>query len=360
MEETKKADGFTIKSSLKTASNYIGIPTLIVAVFWIVVMTLGMYKELSLATMLTDSFNRFGRWGILTLAMVPAIQSGVGPNFALPLGVLCGLLAELLSFVMGLTGMAWILASAVMAIVFASLVGIAYGKLMNAIKGSEMTIATYTGFSATYFFCLVWLIMPFKDQRLTWPLGGGKGIRQTIQLGQVGVLRIFDDFLSFKILGVTIPTGLFLVFFGACFLMWLFMRSKIGVAISAGGSNPVFANAAGLNVDRNRIIANVVSTVLGAVGIIVYGQSYGYAQFYADPLLMAFPAVAAVLIGGATVSRAKVSHVIVGALIFQGLLATALPVTNAYTEGLDLSETLRQIVQNGVILYALMQVGGRK
>jgi len=29
--------------------------------------------------------------GILVLAMVPSIQSGTGPNFALPVGVVCGL-----------------------------------------------------------------------------------------------------------------------------------------------------------------------------------------------------------------------------------------------------------------------------
>ena len=79
-----------------------------------------------------------------------------------------------------------------------------------------------------------------------------------------------------------------------------------------------------------------------------------------DPLMMAFPAVAAILIGGASVSKAKVSNAIVGALIFQGLMATTMPVANELFTGTDLSETLRMIIQNGVILYALMQAGGRK
>jgi simple sugar transport system permease protein len=231
---------------------------------------------------------------------------------------------------------------------------------MNAVKGSEMSIATYTGFSATFFFCLLWLILPFRDTRITWPLGRGAGLRQTIQLDVVDSAQILDNFLSFRIFGVGIPTGLLLVFFAACFFVWLFMRSKTGIAISAGGANPMFANAAGLNVDRGRVIANIVSTVLGALGIIVYAQSYGYTQLYNDPLYMAFPAVAAVLIGGATVSRARITHVIVGTLIFQGLLATSLPVANEMFAGTDLSETLRQIIQNGIILYALMQVGGKR
>jgi simple sugar transport system permease protein len=355
MEEAKKQEFF-----LKKLTNHIGLPTLIIGGFWILILILGVINNLSLPAMLTDGLKRFGRWGILTLAMVPAIQSGVGPNFALPIGVLCGLLAEVFTILLGFTGIGFILASAFMAIIIASIVGFGYGKLMNAVKGAEMTIATYTGFSATFFFCLIWLVMPFKDQRITWPLGGGVGLRQTIQLGQFGIAQILDDFLSFTILGITIPTGILLVFFGAAFFVWLFLHSKTGIAISAGGSNPMFANAAGLNVDRGRIVANMISTVLGALGIIVYGQSFGYSQFYNDPLLMAFPAVAAVLIGGATVRRAKIIHVIIGTLIFQGLLATSLPVANELFAGTDLSETLRMIIQNGIILYALMQVGGRK
>jgi simple sugar transport system permease protein len=99
---------------------------------------------------------------------------------------------------------------------------------------------------------------------------------------------------------------------------------------------------------------------LGALGILVYAQSFGYTQLYDAPLLMAFPAVAGILIGGASVRKAKVIHVIAGALIFQGLMATSLPVANELFAGTDLSETLRMIIQNGVILYALMQAGGKK
>jgi simple sugar transport system permease protein len=233
---------------------------------------------------------------------------------------------------------------------------------MNAVRGSEMAIATYTGFAAVMLFSLLWLLLPWRDPRITWPLGRGRGLRHIVPLDMESVrgAQLLDNFLSFEVGGVFIPTGMLLVFFGACFLMWLFMRSKLGIAISACGLNPQFANAAGLNVDKNRIIANMISTVLGAVGIIIYCQSFGFAQFYADPLMFAFPCVAAVLIGGASVQRSKVIHVIVGALIFQGLMATSLPVANELFAGTDLSETLRMIIQNGIILYALMQAGGRK
>ncbi|MCL1906145.1 MAG: ABC transporter permease, partial [Clostridiales bacterium] len=166
-------------------------------------------------------------------------------------------------------------------------------------------------------------------------------------------------FLAFKIGNfITVPTGVLLFFFFCCFLVYLFFRSKAGIAVSAGGANPMFAKAAGLNIDKNRILANMISTVLGAIGIIVFAQSFGYTQLYDGPLLMAFPAVAAVLIGGATAQRARVLHVIIGALIFNGLITTAPPVANELFVGTDLSDIMRAIVQNGIILYALTQVKG--
>jgi len=356
MDAAKNTGSFNIKTLL----NHIGLPTLIIGGFWIFLLVLGVANSLSLPDMLTDGLKRFGRWGILTLAMVPAIQSGVGPNFALPLGIVCGLLGEVCAMEWGLSGANWLLTAFVLAILFAIVMGYVYGKLMNMVKGSEMSIATYTGFAATMLFCLIWLLFPFKDPRLTWPLGKGVGVRQTIQLDQLGAAQILDNWWSFKIFGVNIPTGMLLVFFGGCFLVWLFTRSKTGIAISAGGSNPIFAGAAGLNVDRGRILANIVSTVLGAVGIVIYDQSFGYTQLYNNPLYMAFPAVAGILIGGASVSRSRIIHVIVGTFIFQGLMATSLPVANELFAGTDLSETMRMIIQNGVILYALTQVGSRK
>jgi simple sugar transport system permease protein len=122
----------------------------------------------------------------------------------------------------------------------------------------------------------------------------------------------------------------------------------------------MFANAAGINVNRGRIIANVISTALAAVGVIVYAQSYAFLQYYQFSLFMAFTAVAAVIIGGATVRRANIFNVILGCLLYQGISATTPPVANALFAGTELPETIRTIVQNGVILYALTQVRGGK
>jgi simple sugar transport system permease protein len=354
MTETKNT-GLKISEFFKQFS----LPTLIIGGFWVFILALGTFQGMALADLLTDTIRRFGMWGLLVLAMVPSIQSGTGPNFALPVGICCGLLAQVCAIELGFMGIGWLLASVGMAIVFGGIVGYIYGRLMNAVKGSEMTIATYTGFSITFLFCIIWMAFPFRSPKMGWMLGSG--LRNTIDLNTVNATEIINKFLSFRIGSITIPTGMLLVFSACCLIVWMFFRSKAGIAISAVGINPMFARASGLNVDRSRVLANMLSTILAAVGIIIYSQSYGFAALYDAPLMMAFNAVAAILVGGATAQRSKIIHVIVGTIIFQGLLTNTPPVLGRAFPGTELTEISRLIVQNGVILYALTQVkGGEK
>ena len=117
-------------------------------------------------------------------------------------------------------------------------------------------------------------------------------------------------------------------------------------------SNPTFAKAAGISVDKTRLLSVVLSTWLGAVGILLYEQGFGFVQIYMAPLNMAFPAVAAILIGGASVNKASITNVIIGTILYQGLVTMTPTVMNAIVH-LDISEVIRIIVSNGMIVYAL-------
>ena len=345
----------SLVESIKKVINSIGVPRIIISSFFLSLCILAISIGMPFGSLAGDIIRRFGMFGILVLAMVPAIQSGIGPNFALPIGILCGLFGGILSMEMRLVG-AWGFWSAIIiALPFAIIVGWVYGMLLNKIKGAEMLVASYTGFSAVAFMCILWVLLPFKHPGMVWPIG--KGLRVTISLEGI-YSQILNNFLSFNIGKLFIPTGLLLFFMMSCILVWLFTRSKMGIIMKAAGDNPKFATASGINVDNSRILGTVLSTVLGAIGIIIYAQSYGFYQLYMDPLMMAFPAVAAILIGGASARRAKISHVIIGVFLFQGLLTVALPVANEVIKVGNLSEILRMIVQNGIILYALTKVGG--
>ena len=126
--------------------------------------------------------------------------------------------------------------------------------------------------------------------------------------------------------------------------------------MKAVGANEKFARATGINIDRERIKSVVLSSVLAAVGIIIYQQSFGFIQLYLAPFYMAFPAIAAILIGGASVNKATIINVIIGTFLFQGILTMTPSVVNGIIKT-DMSETIRIIVSNGMILYALTRKG---
>ncbi|EYE88565.1 ABC transporter [Fervidicella metallireducens AeB] len=340
---------------LQETINRIGIPRLIITAFFIFLCILAVLLGLPIGSLISDTLVRTGMNGVLVLAMVPGILCGIGLNFGLPLGIVCGLIGGLISIEMNLTGLKAFSVAVLISVPISAVVGYFYGMLLNKVKGSEMMVSTYVGFSAVSLMCIGWLVMPFNSPEIKWPIG--KGLRTTITLTS-RYAKVLDNLFSFSIGGIVFPTGLLAFFLICCFIMWRFLRSRAGIAMKAVGDNPVFASASGINVNKSRIIGTMLSTILGAVGIIAYAQSFGFYQLYQAPMMMGFAAVAAVLIGGASAKNAKISHVILGTFLFQGLLTVALPVANKIvTEG-NLAEVLRIIVSNGIILYALTKVGG--
>lgn len=333
----------------------LGIPRFVIGLFYIFLCLMAFIYNLSLPGQISNTLVRLGMNGVLVLAMLPGIQCGISLNLGLPIGIIGGLLGGLLCIELGLSGWPGFLFAITVGIAISAVTGYLYGQLLNRLKGSEMTVTTYVGFSIVSLMCIAWLILPFQSKIMKWPLGNG--LRTTIGL-QTSYRHLLNDFLSFKIFGVTVPTGLLLFFALCCFLVWLFMRSKTGIAMSAAGANPRFAAATGINVDKMRIIGTVLSTMLGAVGIIVYSQSFGFMQLYQAPRQMGFLAASAILLGGATTTRAKISHVIIGTFLFQGVLTLGMPVANAVVPQSTISEVFRIIISQGIILYALTKSGG--
>ncbi len=334
----------------------LGIPRVIIGLFFILLCFMCLWYDLALSTLLSNTVVRMGMNSVMVLAMVPGIQCGISLNLGLPIGLVAGLIGGLLAIELNIPGWAGFLFAIAVGCVIAAVCGYLYAQLLNRLKGDEMSVTTYVGFSIVSVMCIAWLVMPFNSLKLRWPMG--TGLRNTIGLDSTNFKQILNNFLAFDIGGFTVPTGLLLFMALCCWLVWLFSRSKTGVAMQAVGNNPRFAEAAGINVDKMRIIGTTLSTVLGAVGILVYSQSYGFMQLYTAPRQMGFVAASAILIGGASTSRCKISHVLIGTFLFQGVLTLGMPVANVLVPGSTISETLRILISNGIILYALTKSGG--
>ena len=346
-----------------------GLPRIIILAMFITLFVVAGIFNMNLPSFFGDVLRRWGMFGILALAMVPSIQSGVGPNFGVTVGIVGGLVGAVLSIEMryagvfdfitnpALFGVSAAVAAVIIGVAISSVMGFFYGMLLNRVKGSEMAISVYVGFSAVALFNILWALIPVRASILILP-ATGRGLRQMVNL-QDDFGDAFNNLLRFNIGDMTVHTGLLIVFFICCFFMWVFMRSRLGMMMSAAGSNPSYARASGINVDKMRVLGTTISTALGAVGIIIYAQSFGFLQLYNAPLHMGFTIVASVLIGGATVKRASVIHVMIGAFLFNGILVIALPLVNVMIPNAPgLPEMLRLIITNGIILYALSKAKG--
>ena len=340
----------TLAERVIAAVESFGLPRMIIALFLLVLFIAAPFVGADFGTQVTNTLNRFSWNAVLVLAMVPMVHSGCGLNFGLPLGIISGLLGATLSIELGFSGPMSFVMAILIATPFALLFGAGYGALLNRIKGGEMMIATYVGFSSVSLMCIMWLLLPYHSPNMVWGLAG-KGLRTTISL-EGYYDKVLANFLQIKIGTLVIPTGTLLFFALLAFLMWAFLHTKTGTAMTAVGSNAVFARAAGINVDKIRLLSVVMSTWLSAVGILVYEQGFGFVQLYMAPFNMALPAVSAILIGGASVNKASIANVIIGTFLFQGIVTMTPTVMNNMIH-MDMSEVIRIIVSNGMILYAL-------
>ena len=181
-------------NTIGKAINRIGIPTFAVGLLLLVLLITAGVQGQSIPTLITDILNRVGMNGLLVLAMVPTIKSGTGPNFALPVGIEGGLMTLMICMQFDFSGWFLIFTSLLLSVVLCTILGWLYGKLMNAVKGAEMTIATYSGFSIVAFFNIFWLAIPFSNRKMGWMLGNG--LRETIQFKNFNASRIISDLLK--------------------------------------------------------------------------------------------------------------------------------------------------------------------
>jgi len=347
MNDDIKKIGLPISDIVKK----IGWPRLIIGIFVVILFILCPVVGINIQFAITDVIGRFGMNLVLILSLVPMIQAGCGLNFGIPLGIVSGAFGTVCSIELRLTGFPGVFTAIIIGCAFAAVIGFIYGQILNRIKGDEMIISTYLGMAFIAFMSLGWIkFLPFKNPILLYGFGGN-GFKPQITLDQ-NWSKIFDNVMHFKIGQIIeMPVGMLLFDALCCFLMWVFFRSKLGTTMTAVGSNPEYARASGVNINKIRLISVVMSTVIASLGIIVYYQHYTFIQLYLTPINLTLPTIAAILIGGAALRKASIANVLIGALLFQAIVTVG-PMVAGEAFG-DVAEALRMVISNGMVLYAL-------
>ena len=140
MSEYVNESNRTPMDRVREALKEFGLPRMIIAAFLLLMFIVAPFTGANFWTQITNVINRFSWNAVLVLAMVPMVHSGCGLNFGLPVGIIAGLLGATLSIEWGFTGPLSFVMAILIATPFALLFGLAYGWLLNKIKGGEMKI----------------------------------------------------------------------------------------------------------------------------------------------------------------------------------------------------------------------------
>lgn len=136
------------------------------------------------------------------------------------------------------------------------------------------------------------------------------------------------------------------------FNRWL-LSTKLGQNMRTVGQSRTVANSAGINVNKTRIIAMCISTVLASWGQLIYLQNLGTFSTYGAHSMVGQYAIAALLVGGASVQAANNKQALLGVILFHTLFVVApLSASNVFGSSL-IGEYFRVFICYGVIALSL-------
>ena len=364
---------------------------------------------------------RLNRNAFIVLALIIPIIAGMGINFAITIGAMAAQIGLLLVISWGITGVPGILLAAAITLPLGSLFGYLIGKLLNKMKGQETIGSLILGYFANGAYQLLFLfifgtIIPLNSNVT---IVGASGVQNTLNLtGSVGLYTAVDGiahipflpalYVSCGVLALAaliqyfrqkitikrmaaciavaalvsgifcipvianvvngshgralkLPLVTWLLILGLCLFNSTIMRTRLGQKFRAVGQNQTVANASGINVDRTRVIAIMISTVLAGWGQIMFMQSEGIGTFqtYAAHEQVGLYAGAAILVGGASIDRATNLQALVGTFLFHSLFITAQSAASAMFGNSAVGEYFRAFLSYGVIAVALIMYAWR-
>lgn len=170
----------------------------------------------------------------------------------------------------------------------------------------------------------------------------------------------YVPFIYNLLIVVRLPVLTYLCIGALCCFNNILMKTRLGQDMRTVGQSRTVANAAGINVDRTRIIAMIFSTVLASWGQLIFLQNVGTISTYGAHTQVGQFAIAALLVGGASVQKATNKQALLGIVLFHTLFIVS-PLAGKELFGDPvIGEYFRVFVSYGVIALALAMHAWKK
>ena len=315
-----------------------------------------------------EILTRFGRSSFLVISLLLPVMAGMGLNFGMVLGAMAGQIGLIFVMDWKIIGIPGLLLAMLISMPISVLLGWMCGSIMNRAKGREMV----TGFILAFFMNGVYMlfvlyamgsVIPVMNPELL--LSHGYGIRNVVDLASVR--QALEEFIPLKapevimnipvspyISGVSIPILNYLIIAAvSIFIVWL-KKTKLGQDMRAVGQDSAVAGAAGIAVERTRVIAVIISTVLAGFGQVIFLQNLGTINTTNSHEQIGMFSIATLLIGGASLTKATIPNALLGVILFHLLFLVAPMAGKNLIGSAMLGEYFRQFVSYGVIALALV------
>lgn len=357
-----------------------------------------------------ELFGRMSRNAFIVLALILPIVAGMGINFAITIGAMAAQISALWMMEWGVSGLLGFLAAMLMTVPIAAFFGYLIGKLMNKMKGQEMIGGLILGYFANGLYQLLFLfifgnLIPLNAPGLV--IKGSTGVANTIDLstdrgfkyaldniwklpfdkalyvvcaaivliavvmlllkkankksvivavaGSVAAVLLYQIPAVANLFSmVNVPMFTFIVIGLLCLFNTALMKTRLGQQFRAVGQNRTVANASGINVNRVRVIAIMISTVLAGWGQLIFVQNMGSFQTYGAHEQVGLYAGAAILVGGASIRKANNSQALLGCILFHLLFILAPSAGKNLFGDAAIGEYFRVFISYGVIAMALV------
>jgi simple sugar transport system permease protein len=301
-----------------------------------------------------EIMTRLTRNSFIILSLLIPVMAGMGMNFSIVLGAMAGEIGLIFITDWQIVGISGMLLAMLISTPLAILLGYFGGIVLNRAKGREMVTGFMLAFLMNGIYQLVVLygmgnIIPISNSDILLPRE--YGIRNAIDL--VGVRGALDKLISLKVGGLLIPVVTLLVIAALCmFIIW-FKKTMLGQEIRSVGQDNNVAKISGINVGNTRVLSIIISTVLACYGQIIFLQNIGTMNTYNSHEQVGVFAIAALLVGGASVKKATVPNVFVGVILFHTMFIVSPRAGKALIGQAQLGEYFRVFVSYGVIAFSL-------
>lgn len=217
---------------------------------------------------------------------------------------------------------------------------------------------------------VLWQLFQIVRHKMTKHTGAGSfGKRDTFDIRRALVFIVlagavygltYIPALFNVLIAVQLPVMTYICIGTLCVFNNLLMRTRLGQNMRAVGQNRAVANSAGIDVDKTRIIAMLFSTVLASWGQLIYLQNIGTMSTYGAHTQVGQFAIAALLVGGASVQKATNKNALLGIVLFHTLFIVS-PLAGKKLFGDPvIGEYFRVFVSYGVIAMALAMHAWKK